>query len=133
MRARFFLPAFVAAAVGFTGPADNAPRDPRFVNIVAACNPSGNAHVEPQQIRIGFADNVVWRVTGPVASFSIGPKDAERWPFAGSISGNPETPASSSTPVSGARPGTYGYNVYIQCADGTSQTIDPDIIIGEDQ
>ena len=133
MRVRFVLPALLVAAVGFSGPADDATREPRFVNVVGACNPSDNARVEPQQIRIGFADNVEWRATGAVASFSIGPKDAQRWPFSGAISGTPQAPASSSAPVSGTQPGTYSYNVYIQCADGTSQTIDPDIIIGENQ
>lgn len=133
MRARLVLPVLLVAAVGFAGPAADAPREPRFVNIVAACNPSGSPHVEPHQVRIQFADNVVWRANGGrVASFSIGPKDPQLWPFSGDISGNPQAPASSSAPVGGTQPGTYSYNVYIQCADGSSQTIDPDIIIGED-
>lgn len=134
MRARLILPALLVAAVGFTGPADDASRDPRFVNIVAACNPSGNPRVEPSQVSIRFADNVRWRINGrPGSSFSITPKDPARWPFQAGIGGNAQTEADSGQPAAGTAPGTYSYNVIITCADGSTQVIDPDIIIGENQ
>ncbi|HKJ01401.1 MAG TPA: hypothetical protein VJ997_03070 [Longimicrobiales bacterium] len=133
MRGRIVLPALVVASLGVMGSAADAPRAPQFVNIVAACNPSGNQRVEPSQVRIKFADNVVWRVVGNrAASFTITPKDVERWPFRRDIGGNQTTSANSGSPAAGTAAGTYGYNVNITCADGSTQLIDPDIIIGED-
>jgi hypothetical protein len=78
------------------------------------------------------ADNVEWREpSGRAVSWIITPKDTLRWPFPGSIGGNQQAPADSGAPTAGAAAGTYGYNVTLTCVDGSTQVIDPDIIIGE--
>ena len=81
-------------------------------------------------------DNIVWRVLGQGAtSFTITPKDPANWLFdQGSFSGTPAEPATTPSPRASALPNhPYAYNVTIECADGTTQLIDPDIVIGEAQ
>ena len=129
MRGLFLIPALLAVSLGSVGSDADAPWVPRVVNIVAACT-GGSPRVEPSQVRINFADNVEWRATGQVTSFAITPKDTERWPFPRNIAGNPQTPASSGLPPTGTPVGTYLYYVVISCPDGSTQVIDPEIIIG---
>lgn len=133
MLVRFLLPALLLLCGSFAAPAPDAPRDPKFATITAACTPGGQASVQPSSVHVTRADNVEWREpSGRAAAWRIEPKDAARWPFASdSIGGNPEAPANSGVPVAGALAGTYGYNVIITCKDGSEQVIDPDIIIGE--
>jgi hypothetical protein len=128
------LPALLALAVGFYPGADDAPPVPRYANITAACNPSGNPSVNPARINMNRVDHIEWRAQSPrVASFTISPKDPANWPFAqASFSGTGEAPAVTPSPVAGARANhSYAYNVTIQCTDGSTQIIDPDIIIGD--
>jgi hypothetical protein len=130
MRGRFLLPAFLIVAVGFVGADLDAPRAPKYATITAACTP-GSPSVEPHTVQMSRADNVEWREpSGRAISWTITPKDPARWPFGAEIRGNQQAPANSGTP--GAT-GTYSYNVTIQCADGSTQVIDPDIIIGDAQ
>lgn len=132
MRGRLLLPALLVVSVGFTVPDRDAPRAPKYATITAACNPSGNPGVEPAQVLMTHADNVEWREpSGRAVSWIITPKDTLRWPFPGSIGGNQQAPADSGAPTAGAAAGTYGYNVTLTCVDGSTQVIDPDIIIGE--
>jgi hypothetical protein len=80
------------------------------------------------------ADNVRWTEnSGRATSWEIVPKDTLDWPFASrSIVGTPEAPADSGTPVSQAQQDhVYSYAVHIHCTDGSTQTIDPEIIIGD--
>jgi len=132
---RFLLPALLLVSGSLAGPAPDAPRDPKFATITAACNPSGTPSVQPVQVFMTRADNVEWREpSGRAASWTITPKDPARWPFSSAaIGGEGENAANSGTPVAGAPAGTYGYNVIIRCQDGSEQTIDPDIIIGESE
>ena len=132
MRGRFLLLSSLVAAVAFTAPGEDAPRDPKFATIAGACTPSENPSVQPAQVLMTRSDNVEWREpSGRAASWAITPKDPQRWPFAGSIGGNQQSPANSGAPTEGAALGVYSYNVTITCADGSTQVIDPDIIIGE--
>ena len=132
MRVRFLLLPTLVVAVAFTGPGPDAPRDPKFATIAGACTPAENPSVQPAQVLMTRADNVEWREpSGRATSWVITPKDAERWPFPSSIGGTPQGPANSGAPAAGAAAGVYSYNVTITCGDGSTQVIDPDIIIGE--
>jgi hypothetical protein len=115
------------ALVAFT-----LPRDPKGVQIVAACNASGNLAVRPQRRDMSRQDHVEWREqSGRAVSWMITPKDPENWPFADTIRGNQAAPASTGLPDPSARDSVpFGYTVTITCRDQSIQTIDPDIMIG---
>ena len=139
MRGRtIVLSALALATVGFVGSRgtdDVDLPDPQFANIVGACNPSENSAVQPPVIRMRRVDNVQWRSVSPNAvSWVITPKVPGDWPFATSAhAGNPNADANSGLPVEGAEAErVYRYNVTVTCADGTTDVIDPDIIIGDD-
>lgn len=107
---------------------------PKQANITAACTPGGNPGVNPPSIAMRRADHIVWGSVSPKAvAWTITPKDTLDWPFAAmSFTGTPTAPAVTPQPLPGAvLHHAYGYNVTVVCADGTSQLIDPDIIIGE--
>jgi hypothetical protein len=109
-------------------------RVPRAANITAACTPGGNPGVHPPSIAMARADHIAWTSVSPRAvSWTITPKDPANWPFAEpSFTGTPGSPAVTPQPLPGALLNhVYGYNVTVVCSDGTSQVIDPDIIIGE--
>ena len=112
----------------------DARRVPKQANITAACTPGGNPGVNPPSIAMTRADHIEWGSVSPRAvSWTITPKDPDDWPFeAESFTGTPGSPAVTPNPLPGALLNhAYGYNVTVVCRDGTSQVIDPDIIIGE--
>jgi len=131
MRLRSLVLPFTAmstlALVAFT-----LPREPKGVQIVAACNASGNLDVQPQRRDMSRQDHVEWREqSGRAVSWMITPKDPENWPFADTIRGNQTTPASTGLPETSAPAAVpFAYSVTITCSDGSMQTIDPDIMIG---
>ena len=134
MRRLLVLPAVLLAAAGFVASGDEAPRDPQLANIVGACSPSENGAVQPPVIRMRRIDNVVWRSASPnVASWVITPKEAGDWPFAAAFhAGNQQAGADSGLPTEGAEAErAYRYNVTITCANGSTEVIDPEIIIGD--
>lgn len=111
-------------------------REPKHATITAACNPSGNPQVRPPSIAMSRADHIEWRSNSPrVTSWTISPKDPDDWPFAQpSFTGTREAPAVTPQPLASATANhPYAYNVAITCEDGTTQLIDPDIIIGDAQ
>jgi len=131
------LAALVTVFLVFVVAAAARPRAPQPVRIVAACNPSENPRVEPQSRSMARQDNVEWREeTGRATAWMITPKDPERWPFADTIRGNQETLAATGLPVTtgllaSARDSVrVQYDVTITCQDGTTQRIDPEIVIG---
>jgi hypothetical protein len=114
----------------------DAVREPRYANIVAACTgaPNDTARVEPPSIAMKRADHVQWRSRSPNAdSFAVTPKNPDDWPFAElSFKGTRSAPAVTPEPLPTAILGhAYRYDVTVFCRNGTTQTIDPDIIIGE--
>jgi len=111
-------------------------RAPQRANLVAACTgaPNDTARVEPPSIAMRRADHVEWWSRSPNAdSFAVTPKDPADWPFAEPIfKGTRGAPAVTPQPDSSATLNhPYRYNVTVFCRNGTTQTIDPDIIIGE--
>ena len=113
---------------------DAVTRVPKQANITAACNPSGNPSVNPQRIDMLRVDHVEWRSVSPGAvAWTITPKDPANWPWAeASFTGTPDAPAVTPQPLPGALLNhLYSYNVTVVCRNGTTQLIDPDIIIGE--
>lgn len=130
------LPIALISAAGFAS-RDSEVRDPRFANIVGTCGPAAaEPAVVPPRVFMSRADSVVWRVTGGGAtSWTITPKDPEDWLFdQTSFTGTPESPAVTRRPREEALPDhPYAYNVSVTCPDGTTQLIDPDIVIGEAQ
>lgn len=129
----------LVAAVALTALAD-APepisRVPRQASVTAACTPGGNPGVNPPSIAMARADHIEWRSASPAAvRWVITPKDPNNWPFAQqSFTGTPEAPAVTPQPLPSAIANhPYAYNVTVTCADGTTQLIDPDIIIGDAQ
>lgn len=111
-----------------------ARRVPKEAKITAACTGGGNPGVHPPSIAMARADHIVWvSVSRRAVSWTITPKDPANWPFAElSFTGTPESPAVTPPPLPGALLNhAYSYNVTVVCSDGTSQVIDPDIIIGE--
>jgi hypothetical protein len=124
------LPVFVPVVFAI-GVSTVTMRDPQGVNIVAACNPSGNPSVQPLKREMKRADHVEWRESAKKAtSWMITPKDPANWPFADTIRGNQNSPANSLTPAAGAPAGVpFGYEVTIFCTDGRVQHIDPEIVI----
>jgi len=120
------------AALWAGGP--DARRVPKQANITAACTPGDNPGVHPPSIAMKRADHIVWGSVSPGAvSWTITPKDPANWPWSEmSFTGTPEAPAVTPQPLPGALANhVYSYNVTVVCRDGTSQLIDPDIIIGE--
>jgi len=114
------------------GAASVARRAPKAVTITAACNPSGNPDVQPQRRDMTRQDHVEWREpSGRATAWTITPKDPADWPFADTLRGDQETPAATALPAASAPADhPFGYQVRITCADGSTQTIDPDIVIG---
>lgn len=120
-------------AVGIAALPYVSPRVPSTSQVLVHCpNGSQAAFVSPAQVTIAVGDSVVWRMTGQVASDTlvISLKDGNQgWPFSG---GQPRGKSSARTGAA-RTPGTYGYNVDLECrlpGGGTqSVTIDPDIII----
>lgn len=112
----------------------DAARAPKYADITAACTPGGKGHVSPPTIAMKRADNIEWRSVSPRAvSWTITPKDPADWPFDdGSFTGTERSGAVTPSPRAAATLNhAYRYNVTVVCRDGTSETIDPDIIIGE--
>lgn len=122
--------AVVAAATTF---ASADAHQPRTAQVMVHC-PAGNrdAFVTPQQVTVSVGDDVEWRMTGQVASDSIiiSLKDGDQqWPF----NGRPSRGGTSARARNAQTPGTYGYNVTLQCripGQGVQEVvIDPDIIV----
>lgn len=128
------LPALVASALAAVlGGADEILRDPKYATITNACTPNRAPDVNPPTIHMTKADHIEWRAASPqVTSWTIRPVDPAHWPFAEpSFSGGGERAAVTPTPLADAAEGVpYAYLVEVTCADGTSDDIDPDIIIG---
>jgi hypothetical protein len=85
---------------------------------------------------MGRQDSVVWREpSGRARSWTITPKDTTDWLFEQrAFAGSQESPAVTPRPRPDALENhPYAYRVSIVCADGTTQDVDPDIIIGEAQ
>jgi hypothetical protein len=122
----------VAVPLAFALAAAARPRAPHAARIVAACNPSGNAHVEPERVNMKRQDHVEWREqTGRATAWVITPKDPDAWPFADTIRGNQDAPAATALPADDAEEDlVYEYMVTITCRDGSTQVIDPEIVIG---
>ncbi len=126
-------------ASGVTPPAHRADAPavepaPRFATITAACTPANNPQVRPPRIEMSRADHVEWREpSGRAVEWVISPKDPEDWPFAhDSYTGTRDGPAVTPQPRADAvADHPYAYEVTITCADGSTQVIDPDIVIGE--
>jgi len=109
------------------------PRVPQQAQITAACTSGTTPKVTPATIALARADNIQWRSVSPGAtSWTITPKDPKNWLFAvTSITGSPQSPATSPQPLQSAVAGYhYRYMVRITCSDGSSQVIDPDIVVG---
>ena len=127
------VPVLALVAVGFVNAdADRVP-EPKFASITGACNASGSPQVQPGRIQMLRADNVVWREpSGRAASFTIEPKNPQDWAFAqASFTGTPQQPATTPPPSPNAVAGhPYAYKVTIRCSDGSTQVIDPDLVIG---
>ncbi len=122
------------AFVGFSGTSGDAPPEPRFATVTAACTPGENPQVQPNRVLMTRADHVEWREpSGRATQWVISAKDPEDWPFpAASYTGTQEVPATTPTPRQDAlQDHPYAYNVTISCSDGSTQTIDPEIVIGD--
>ena len=129
-----FIPVLALVVLGFVRAESDVTFDPQFANITGACTPANNPQVQPARIGMTRQDNIVWRVNGQLASsFVISPKDPENWLFDQlSFTGTPAQPATTPSPRASALPNhPYAYMVTINCADGSTQVIDPDIVIGE--
>lgn len=125
--------AVVLATLPASAPDSPTAPVPRQAFITGACNPSENPAVNPPRIDMARVDHIEWRTQSPqVASFTITPKVPENWPFAAqSFAGTRDTPAVTPQPLPTALLNhTYSYNVILLCSDGSTQVIDPDIIIG---
>ena len=115
------------------GSEGDAVRVPKQANITAACNPQRNGAVNPERIDMTRLDHVEWRSVSPKAvSFTITPKDPGNWPWAEtSFSGTADSAAVTPAPLPSAQLNhPYAYNVTVRCDDGSTEVIDPDIIIG---
>jgi hypothetical protein len=131
MRLRFLaLPALLPAVVWLG--ASTAAGGPKSVKIVAACDSANHPTVQPLRRDMKRQDHVEWTEPAHKANaWMITPKDQEDWPFADTIRGDQQHSASSATPAPSAPAGhPFGYEVTIYCANGTTQHIDPIIIIG---
>jgi hypothetical protein len=112
------------------------PRAPQEAKVTGACNASDQARINPPSIAMRRSDNVVWTSSSPQAtSWTVTPKDTLDWPWTQrSFTGTPATPATTPQPLPSAiEKHPYRYNVLVRCADGSTQNIDPDIIIGGEQ
>lgn len=122
------------AFVGFSGPSGDVPPDPRFATITGACNEGENPQVQPNRVLMSRADHVEWREpSGRATQWVISPKDPEDWLFPeASYTGTQEAPATTPSPREDALADhPYGYNVTITCSDGSTEVIDPEIVIGD--
>lgn len=136
MRLRVIALPVLAASVLALASGDDETRVPRHANITAACNPGGNPSVNPSRIDMTRVDHVEWRSVSPRATqWVIYPKDPADWPWEQqSFTGTPEAPAVTPQPLPSAQANhVYRYNVRVTCADGSTQIIDPDIVIGDAQ
>jgi len=125
--------AFAAAPRDTESPVDRAPVP---ANIIGACSPGASPSVRPPSIAMRRIDNIEWRSGSPGAtSWTITPKNPQDWPFAQqSFTGTGDGAAVTPQPLTSAVANhPYAYNVTITCADGSTQVIDPDIIIGDAQ
>ncbi|MCG6955700.1 MAG: hypothetical protein LJF04_06885 [Gemmatimonadetes bacterium] len=133
LRVLTFPLAGLVAATAVTTSRTALPRVPQQAQITAACTPGSTPQVTPATVAMARTDIVQWRsVSSGATSWTITPKDTTDWLFAvDSITGNPEEPATSPEPLESAAAGhPYRYMVTITCSDGSSQVIDPDIVIG---
>jgi len=111
-------------------------RAPKQASVTGACTPGATPQITPSTIAMQRADNVVWgSVSRNATSWTITPKDTLDWPWTErSFTGTPAAPATTPQPLASALANhPYRYNVRVECADGTAQNIDPDIIIGGSQ
>lgn len=127
------LPLLVVVAGGtLVTSRDAAPPEAREAKVTAACT-GGHGHISPNSRGLRKIDHVVWTSVSPKAvSWTITPKDPKDWPWSQmSFAGTPSSPATTPQPLSTARVGEppYEYKVLVVCEDGTTETIDPDIII----
>jgi hypothetical protein len=109
---------------------------PQQANVTSACTPGTQAQVTPATIAMKRTDNVVWGSVSPNAtSWTIAPKDTLDWLWSQrTFTGTPKTPATTPEPLASAKVNhPYRYKVTVACEDGTTQVIDPDIIIGGGQ
>jgi hypothetical protein len=109
---------------------------PQQANVTSACTPGTQAQVTPATIAMKRTDNVVWGSVSPNAtSWTIAPKDTLDWLWSQrTFTGTPKTPATTPEPLASAKVNhPYRYKVTVVCEDGTTQVIDPDIIIGGGQ
>ena len=109
---------------------------PQQANVTSACTPGAQAQVTPATIAMKRTDNVVWGSVSPNAvSWTIAPKDTLDWPWTQStFTGTPEAVATTPEPLASAKVNhPYRYKVTVACEDGTTQVIDPDVIIGGSQ
>ncbi len=113
------------------------PRAPKEAKVTGACTPSGKAQITPAEHRDAAVGQrrVGARRPRSATSWTITPKDTLDWPWAErSFTGTPAAAATTPQPLPSAiEKHPYRYNVLVQCADGTTQDIDPDIIIGGEQ
>ncbi len=126
------LPAFFPALLWLGSRA--APGKPKAVHIVSDCDSAGNPAVHPSApVHMKHQDWVVWdEPAHKASSWTIAPKNEKKWPFPNPITGNQKHPANSGKPAASTPANdTVGYNVTIECKDGTTQHIDPIIIIGQ--
>ena len=132
-RLPLIVASIVVAAAATTAFTTAAPRQPRTAQVMVHC-PAGNreAFVTPPRVTVSVGDDIEWRVTGQVASDSIviSLKDGDQqWPF----TGRPSRGGTSARARNAQTPGTYGYNVTLQCripGQGVQEVvIDPDIIV----
>jgi hypothetical protein len=129
---RRVLALLVAVPLALAIAAAARPRAPKAVTITAACNPSGNPNVRPQRRDMKRQDHVEWREpSGRARSWIITPKDPSDWPFADTIrSDESRRAATALPPADAAIDHVFAYEVTITCEDGTTQKIDPEIVIG---
>ena len=132
MRLRsLMVPALLPAALWLG--VSTATGGPKSVHIVSDCNSSESPAVNPSApVHMNHQDYVVWdEPPGRADSWMITPKDAEKWPFPDTIRGDKQHPADSGRPAASAPVNdTVSYTVTIFCKSGTTQHIDPIIIIG---
>lgn len=105
---------------------------PPFVVRTITFNPQNkNISVAPPgAIEVGVGGVIRWNLTGTAERFEIVMKTAGHTPFAdGEETAEGETVAVG--PISaGANHDTYPYKIVVYEADGSSHTLDPDIVVG---
>jgi hypothetical protein len=133
MRPRAFA-LTVLTVLALSAAAATRARAPRQANVTGACTPQATPQITPPTIAMQRSDIVVWgSVSSNATSWTITPKDTLDWPWSQrSFTGTPRAPATTPQPLASALANhPYRYNVRVQCADGTAQNIDPDIVIGD--